>query len=220
MEFTTHSIHRRLRKDWYAANPLLAKDIYAMQLLHCYDVVAQRPTPFNECFETDDWSGFEYLRDVKYHFSKGYGTLQPGFHAIPWLKAAMAVLRDPSVRVPQLPLRIGFTHREEVLYLCCLLGINFQKNWAPSLDRIDEGRQWRAALLAPYLGHVGIESYSGKNGEKRVRVVLNGDVKPAFWGIAEEDSDGGYDFEQVNEWAEVQWRLWQCFSPSRITFIR
>jgi hypothetical protein len=46
-----------------------------MQLLHCYDVVAHRPTLFNDCFEPDDWAGFEYLRDVKYHFSEGYGAV-------------------------------------------------------------------------------------------------------------------------------------------------
>ncbi|GAD95412.1 hypothetical protein FG03402.1 [Paecilomyces variotii No. 5] len=195
MQVTTLPSYKRLYNDWHAQTPLLATDIYAMQLLHCYDVVANRPTPFDECFDADDWAGFEYLRDVKYYFSEGYGMPQPGFYAIPWLKAAMNALSNPHSRGSQLPLRIAFAHREEILYLCCLLAINFQKNWEPALNRVDEDRQWRAALLAPYLGHVGIESYSGSDGEKRVRVILNGDVKPAFWGIAHEDGDGGYDFD-------------------------
>ncbi|KAJ9263910.1 hypothetical protein DTO212C5_7328 [Paecilomyces variotii] len=220
MQVTTHPIYRRLHNDWHTATPLSATDIYAMQLLHCYDAVANRPTPFEKCFEADDWPGFEYLRDVKYYYSEGYGMPQPGFYAIPWLKAAMTALSNRPSQGPQLPLWIAFTHREEILYLCCLLGMNFHKNWEPALDRVDEDRQWRAALLAPYLGHVGIESYPGRNGEKRVRFILNGDVKPAFWGITHPDSDGGYGFDLVSQWTEVQWRAWQTFSPSRITFLR
>jgi hypothetical protein len=57
------------------------------------------------------------------------------------MRAAMTALRaSPHSRISELPLRIGFTHREELLYFCCLLGINFKKDWEPSLERVDEDR--------------------------------------------------------------------------------
>lgn len=221
MQVTTRSAYERLKRDWIGPVPLQAKDIYSMQLLHCYDAVAQRPSPFNGCFQQDDWAGFEYLRDVKYHFSEGYGTKTPGFYAIPWVRAAITALRRPRSRRPDLPLQLAFTHREEVLYLCCLLGVNFKKGWEPSLEKVDEDRRWRVSHLAPYLGHVGMETYSSRDSQNlRVRLIVNGNVSPAFFGAVEQDSDGGYDLNWVDQWTETRFRAWQIFNSSRITFIR
>lgn len=95
---------------------------------------------------------------AKYHFSEGHGTNYLGFYAIPWLKASLAALRDPRPGDSNLPLQIAFTHLEGALYLRCLLGINFKKDWEPDLERVDRSRLWRASILAPYLGHIGMET--------------------------------------------------------------
>jgi hypothetical protein len=65
-----------------------------------------------------------------------------------------------------------------------------------------------------------METYSDMNNRKRVRVILNGNITPTFWGMAEQDNDGGYDIDQVDQWAETRYRAWREFNPSFITFIR
>lgn len=96
IKVTTQPVHQQLHKDWVGLVPLCPKDIYAIQLLHCYDIIGKRPSPFASCFESDDWAGFEYLRDVNYHFSEDYGAETPGFFAIPWMKAALTALTAPK----------------------------------------------------------------------------------------------------------------------------
>ena len=155
MNSTTCATLARLENDWLdpATIPLTAQDIYSMQLLHCYDVVSGRESMFNHCFDAEDWAGFEYLRDTKYHFSEGYGAKNSGLYSVPWMDAAVMIFHRLSGQMGTgLPPRIGFTHREEVPYLCCLLGICHEKDWQPSLKWVDANRQWRVSLLAPIWG--------------------------------------------------------------------
>lgn len=145
-----------------------------MQLPHCYDVVSGRESPFNHVFDTGDWASFEHLQDTKCHFSEGYGAKNSGLYSVPWTDAALRVLSRLNGRHGAgLPLQIGFTHLGKVLYLCCLLGICYEKDWQPSVKRVDAYRQWRVALLAPCLGHVGIEKYVGNSEQERLRIIVN-----------------------------------------------
>ena len=54
-----------------------------MQLLYCYDLVAGKPSPFEDLFIDEDWLGFEYMRDIKYYYSEGYGAPYRGEYATP-----------------------------------------------------------------------------------------------------------------------------------------
>ena len=169
-----------------------------MQLLCCYDLVAGKESPFSDLFDQADWLGFQYMRDIKYHYSEGYGSTNPGLYATPWLDAAMKVLRKPLLyKAPnkRLPLWIGFTHREEILYLCVLLVIAWQELEPPRTDRIDENRRWRVSSLAPYLSHIGLELFRTVESVPRVRIIINGQVVPALQERLKQDSDGGYDIE-------------------------
>lgn len=222
MDVTTYASLARLENDWLdpITMPLTAQDIYCMQLLHCYDVVSGRESPFNHCFDAEDWAGFEYLRDTKYHFSEGYGAKNSGLYSVPWMNAAVRVLSGLDGQTgASLPLRVGFTHREEVLYLCCLLGICYEKDWQPSLKRVDADRQWRVSLLAPYLGHVGIETYVGSSKQERLRIIVNGEVRPAFFGNVEPDEDGGYDMSEVDAWTQRKVQEWEKFEGGALKFL-
>lgn len=221
MNLTTSASLARLENDWLGSTttPLTAQDIYCMQLLHCYDVVSGRESPFNHCFHSEDWEGFEYLRDTKYHFSEGYGARNSGLYSVPWTAAAVRVLsRISDQKGTGLPLRVGFTHREEILYLCCLLGICYEKDWQPRLERVDVNRQWRVSLLAPYLGHVGIETYVGSLNQERLRIIVNGEVKPAFFGNIEQDEDGGYDMNEVDVWTQHKVQEWEKIEGGVLQF--
>lgn len=211
MEIATYDACQRLKGDWLVAGTFGVRDVYAMQLLHCYDIVSGRQSPWEECFTPSDWIGFEYLRDTKYHFSEGYGCDAARSYAVPWLQAGLRRLGQQEKVNADFPLHVAFTHREEVLYLCCLLGIAYEPGWMPDLTRVDQERQWRVSLLAPYLGHVGIETYYRKSGHKSLRVIVNGGVGSAFFGQLQQDQDGGYDFSEVGAWACEHPCRWKGF---------
>lgn len=188
--------------NWMCKDPLTSADVYSMQLLHCYDIVSGRTSPFDHLFNHDDWAGFEYLRDTKYFFSEGYGRPHVHLLAVPWLESALASLHMATpLPISSFPLKIAFTHREEILYLCCLLGINAQPGWTPPLDHVDTNRSWRVGLLAPYLGHVGLEAYQTSGSDLTfIRVVVNGEVRPAFHGHLDSTDIGGYRWADVWQW--------------------
>lgn len=209
MDETTAAARSRLKAFWPAQ--LEPKDIYAMQLLHCYDTCARRTSPWmepTELFTTTDWEGFEYLRDGKYYFSEGHGAPKAtARYALPWLVSTVHHLKaftsqqqslphlptDTELRSlpisqreayqlqaasansatasPPFPLQICFTHREEILYLCSLLGLGcYRKStgsqrleaWKPSSFAHDTTttRPWHVSTMACYLGHVGVEAYA------------------------------------------------------------
>ena len=154
-------------------------------------------SPFGQLFQEDDWAGFEYLRDVKYFYCEGYGRDNVHLLAVPFLEAAISSL-STNIPAGQFPLKIGFTHREGLLYLCCLLGISYRKGWIPPLSQVEHDRGWRVADLAPYLGHIGIESYGREAGEGvHIRIIVSGEVRPAFRGRLETDDEGGYHMGAV-----------------------
>lgn len=218
----TKPIIERLRPLRHHDLHLEPRDIYAMQLLCCYDLVAGKESPFSGLFDQADWLGFEYMRDIKYHYSEGYGATNPGLYATPWLDAAMKVLRKPLLyEAPnkRLPLWIGFTHREEILYLCVLLGIAWQEPELPRTDRIDENRRWRVSSLAPYLGHIGLELFRTVESVPRVRIIINGEVLPAFQERLKQDSDGGYDIAEVENWVRQRVEKWDDLKGGRVTFL-
>lgn len=119
----------------------------------------------------------------------------------------------------RLPLWIGFTHREEILYLAVLLGLAYDGPDAPRTDRVATDRKWRVALLAPYLGHIGLEKFRDLDGQHRMRVIANGEVVPAFRGKLEQDNDGGYDMRIVQEWVASRVEEWDAYKGGRITFL-
>ena len=216
MEETTCAARDRLQPFWPVR--LTPSDIYSMQLLHCYDICSGRVSPWmapQELFTSDDWQGFEYLRDGNYYFSEGPGAVSPtGRLALPWLLSALDFLqrqaidsmrRDASTIADVSPLRVHFTHCEEILYLCTLLGIgcysderNLNSNhvitrpWTPKMWATDRhtDRPWHVSLMACYLGHIGVEMLGNESGENsrntsaanagaadaRIRFILNGDV--------------------------------------------
>ena len=219
MNVTAQPALERLSDAWLEARPLTVQDIYSMQLLHCYDIVSGRESLFQLCFDASDWVAFEYLRDTKTYFSEGYGSSKSSIYAIPWMDAAMRTLSQARQSDHDLPLRVGFTHREEVIYLCCLLGICFEKDWRPSLDSVDENRQWRVSLLAPYLGHVGIETYIENSVQERLRIIVNGEVRPAFFGKLRQDEDGGYDIHEVDAWTQQKVQRWKDLEGGSLTFL-
>ena len=221
MRVTTKSALTRMQPDWKGPRPLEPEDVYSMQLLHCYDVISGRPSPWEHLFTQDDWLAFEYLRDAKYHYSEGFGGVPPtGMFAVPWLRATMDVLSNSKEDPDRFPLKIAFTHREELLYLCVLLKIGEKPGWTPDLDKVDMERLWRVGQIAPYLGHCGLETYLDQEGDTRLRIIVNGSVFKGFGGSLRQDEDGGYGFDTVSDWVKARGKEWDAFKGGELSFLR
>ena len=86
-----------------------------MQLFHCYEVVASRPSPLEKLCQEASWGAFEQLTDGKTFFSEGYGATPPtGRDVFPWLGLAvdhMYIFSQPR----SIPLRFGFTQRKSTV---------------------------------------------------------------------------------------------------------
>ena len=70
-----------------------------------------------------------------------------------------------------------------------------------------------------YLGHVGIETYVGNSKQKRLRVIVNGEVRPAFFGNVEQDEDGGYDMNEVHAWTQQRVQEWEQTEGGSLHFL-
>ena len=175
-----------------------------MQLICCYDVVSKEDSPFSELFTPEDWLGFEYTRDIKYHYSEGYGMARPGLYALPWLERTIELLRKLLAGhfEEQLPLWIGFTHREEVLYLAIALGLYYDGPRSPSTTHMNTERCWNVGKIAPYLGHVGLEICLTEDLQRRLRIVVNGEVVSGFQGKVYADSNGTYALDDVQRYLQ------------------
>jgi hypothetical protein len=195
------------------------QDIYSMQMLHCYDIVSGRTSPFEDLFDENDWAGFEYLRDVKHHYSEGYGRQYPGLYAIPWAVSAVNISHSLGSSTRKFPLAIAFTHREEVLYMACFLGLGSDGPQDPDLTKVVESRKWRVSTVAPNLGHIDLETYLSQDGHKKVRIICNGEVISAFMGKLKQDSDGGYEWEDVESWIEERFKDWRRLEGGSLDFL-
>lgn len=195
----TAPIIERLAKYAIGDFELTPDDIYAMQLICCYNLVSENRSPFAKLFTPEDWLGFEYVRDIKYYYSEGYGMARPGLYALPWFERAVELLQKPLAGQigEKPPLWIGFTHREEVLYLATALGLYHDGPQPPSTTHVDLKRKWNVGKIVPYLGHVGLEVYLTKDRQRRLRIVVNGEVVLGFKGELHADLNWTYSLDDV-----------------------
>ena len=222
------------------------RDIYSMQLLHCYDTVSGRESPWmlpgTELFTEHEWQVFEFLRDGKYWFSEGYGAATPTWlYALPWFVGVMDFLKEVGEsnsacgssdgRKEKPPLRIAFTHREEVLYACTLLGLGGPqgrvKSWPPWSEPVKiRDRSWRVSTMASYLGHVGVEVFEPERGSgvapRKVRFIVNGEVAAVsfrhlvdYAAVASPNADGNgcFAFDELGRFVEALKRAWEAEPP-------
>ncbi|CED83517.1 Multiple inositol polyphosphate phosphatase [Phaffia rhodozyma] len=185
-------IVQRLNAEIPAFN-FTVDDVYAMQQLCGYDTVIGNDTsPFctTDAFTNEDWLGFEYANDLKYHYSLGYGYPESPSLGLPWVLASVDQLLNITLSSPLAPsntsttnttidiasqqkLFLSFTHREEPAFLATALGIFNNSvgiagnltiagdiNNTMSTESIDRDRAWKTSEILPFLGNVGLEFLS------------------------------------------------------------
>ena len=177
-----------------------------MQLLHCYDVVSRRNSPWKGLFTEEDWEAFEQPRDGKTFFSGYAAKHSTGQCALSWLVTALNHLKNAAEG--SAPLCFGFAHREEVLCLCVLLGLGGSKMHSP--PPMGPDRSWRVSEMVPYLGHVGLEAYLPRSGRVMLRVLLNGVVVKVLPGDSlKADVEGGSNLEDISRIVDRMKKAWE-----------
>lgn len=166
-------------------------DVFGMQQLCGYETVIRGKSPFCDLkvFTPDDWLGFEYSEDVRYHYNVGYGAEISGYVGLPWLKATAAELKKKNSTDDE-DLLVSFTHRELPPMVLVAMGLfNNSQFGGPEnvnetlpLDRINHRRAWKTSNILPFLTNVAIEklnctgSFGYEDGEY-YRTLVNSAVQ-------------------------------------------
>ncbi|KAM5349448.1 hypothetical protein ACJ41O_005953 [Fusarium nematophilum] len=162
-------------------------DVFGMQQLCGYETVIRGRSPFCnlELFTPDDWLGWEYSEDVRYHYNVGYGNQVSGYVGLPWLNATAGLLLNEES--DDQDLYVSFTHRELPPMVLVAMGLfnnsefggsEAEVNSTMPLDRINYRRAWKSSNILPFLTNIAIErlnctdSYGYEDGEY-YRVLVN-----------------------------------------------
>ncbi|KAK3385155.1 histidine acid phosphatase [Podospora didyma] len=141
-----------------------AKDVYGMMQTCGYETVVRGSSPFCslELFTPDDWLGWEYTEDIRYHYNVGYGNIYAGAFGLPWLSAVGDLLKADTT---EQDLYISFTHRELPPAVLVAMGLFNNSEFSEGgnvndtmpLDRINGRRAWKSSHILPFLGNIAIE---------------------------------------------------------------
>jgi acid phosphatase len=167
-------------------------DVFGMQQLCGYETVIRGKSPFCnlELFTPDDWLGWEYSEDVRYHYNVGYGNNVAGYVGLPWFNATASLLLSEESDAQDL--YVSFTHRELPPMVLVAMGLFNNSQFGGSeaeinktmpLDRINYRRAWKSSSVLPFLSNIAIErfnctgSYGYDDGEY-YRVLVNSAPQP------------------------------------------
>jgi acid phosphatase len=193
------------------------QDIIAMQLLCGYEVVTHQHSPFEALFDPADWAAFEYMNDIKYYYSQGYGSKGSAILAFPWLKAVANNFNLPegSGEVTPGNIFISFSHREEILFLATALGLFNDGPNIPSTLAINKARKWRTSEIVPGLGHIGLEKIRDSNRNEYVRVIVNGSVMDNWGGKVQQGPGGSCPVKEFNAFIDKKSEEYRHFWDER-----
>ncbi|VUC27894.1 unnamed protein product [Clonostachys rosea] len=147
-------------------------DVFAMQQICGYETVIRGKSPFcsTDLFTPDDWLGWEYAEDVRYHYNVGYGNNAAGYVGLPWFNATANLLLEEG-DIEQ-DLYVSFTHRELPPMVLVAMGLFNNSEFGGSestinstmpLDRINHARAWKSSNILPFLTNIAIERFNCTN---------------------------------------------------------
>ncbi|KAH7027216.1 histidine phosphatase superfamily [Microdochium trichocladiopsis] len=161
-------------------------DVFGMMQLCGYETVIRGRSPFCDLdlFTPDDWLGWEYSEDVRYHYNVGYGLPVAGYVGMPWVNATASLLLNSS---SEEDLYVSFTHRELPPMVVVALGLFNNSAFAAGsgnindtmpLDRINYRRAWKTSHVLPFLSNIAIERFNcsgsyGYDDDEYYRILVN-----------------------------------------------
>ncbi|KAH9886822.1 histidine acid phosphatase [Xylariomycetidae sp. FL2044] len=165
-------------------------DVVGMMLLCGYESVIRGGSPFcsTELFAPDEWLGWEYADDIRYHYDVGYGNPLSGTIGYPWLNKTVEILMRETADED---IYVSFSHRTLPsmafvalgLFNNSAFGVGGNINDTMPLDHINPRRAWRTSEITPCLGNIALErlsctgSYGFDDGEY-YRALVNNRPQP------------------------------------------
>lgn len=169
-----------------------SNDILAMHQLCGYETVIRGSSPFCDLklLTADDWLGWEYSEDIRYHYNVGYGNEAAGYVGLPWLSATADALEQKGNNSSSESILVSFTHRELPPMVLVAMGLFNNSevsgaghiNETMPLDRVQHRRAWKTSNILPFLSNIAIEklncssAYGYDDGEY-YRVLVNSAVQ-------------------------------------------
>lgn len=148
-----------------------------------FGINASSPFCSLDLFTPNEWLGFEYMNDIMYHYSVGYGSTASGVIGLPWAKTSANLLLQNNT--PPQDLYVSFTHRELPPTVLVALGLFNNSAYSNSNDInatmptnvINPNRAWISSRILPFLSNIAMErlectSYNYTSGDY-YRILVN-----------------------------------------------
>ncbi|QIX01064.1 hypothetical protein AMS68_006581 [Peltaster fructicola] len=138
------AIHHRLLED-NPNLPLSENELYVMQEMCAFELMAIGESEWCNVFTHDDWEGFEYARDLLHYYRSGPGNPYSATMGWLWLNAtASLLLAGPEAGT----LFLSFVHDGDIIPMLTALDLFPQYSGMPVLN-IRKDRTWRISDTVP-----------------------------------------------------------------------
>lgn len=229
----TKPIAARLREEagGLSFTPL---EIYTMMDLCGSEVLATGQSPWCRVFTNEEWSDFEYGRDLLHFYRAGPGNDFAGAMGWLWLNATSTLLANDAAR----GVYFSFVHDGDIVPLLATLGIldEVRKPGYLPNNKVKRDRQWRTSDVVPMGGRLVFERVTcdktglGQNLRRSyVRLFINDGIvnlSRSFLGGGLANAVG------LNQWADMVAKKEKQFgsfkdkcgvsddTPQRISFLQ
>ncbi|KAJ6041074.1 hypothetical protein N7499_001252 [Penicillium canescens] len=152
-------------------------EVYGMQEMCGFEIMARGSSPWCEVFTEQDWQYFEYARDLIHYYRAGPGNPYSGAMGLLWLNATTGLLRDGSEAGS---LFFSFVHDGDIAPFITALGVLGSDMVQLPTTHVVADRIWRTSSILPMGARVTLErmSCSSGNDESYVRVNINDRIMP------------------------------------------
>jgi acid phosphatase len=169
-----------------------SEDVFTMQELCGFEINVRGQSPWCDVFTKEEWSHFEFARDVYHFFRSGPGNDWGPVLGTPWLNATAKILSSPDPNVQDDPFYLSFTHDTSMVPVATLLGLF---DGVPKIqpDSFEERRKFKMTQYLPMGGRITIEKLAcGVPGSSETQSYVRLNVNDGITQIPDcEDGPGG-----------------------------
>ncbi|EHY57449.1 hypothetical protein HRR83_002934 [Exophiala dermatitidis] len=152
-------------------------DVFNMMEMCGFEILARGSSPWCNIFTHEEWSHFEYARDLLHFYRAGPGNAYAGVMGTLWLDATRNLMMNDSSK----DVYFSFVHDGDIVPVLATLQILNERDGAPKLPshRIKADRRWKTSDVVPMGGRLIFERIAcdakskGGQGAYFVRLFIN-----------------------------------------------
>ncbi|KAG0636336.1 histidine phosphatase superfamily [Tuber brumale] len=149
-------------------------DIYSMQEMCGFEITVRGNSKWCGVFTRQEWSQFEYARDVIHYYRAGPGNKYAKAMGWLWLNTTANLIAEGPESAG--PLYFSFVHDGDIVPMLAAFGI-FEDTQDLPIDEMMEDRKWKTSQITPMGGRIIFERLScapkNKSAEKEIFVRFN-----------------------------------------------